>query len=270
MTARPEQRFDVAGKRILVTGAGSGLGLAMAEALLEGGATVVLAGRRAARLDHALTRLRELPGRALAQTMDVRDPDSVAAGVQLSWDLLGGLDVLVNNAGIGMRTVNPDFLTDPMPFWRVDPARFRDLVETNLTGYFLVAREVVGRMVSQGRGKVVNISMNQDTMRRRGFVPYGPSRAATDSLSAIMAADGADAGICVNLLLPGGATDTGMIPPGPPARLRASLLAPAVMGPPIRWLCSDKSDGVSGQRLVAVDFQRWLETHRRGGERTDP
>lgn len=67
---------------------------------------------------------------------------------------------------------------------------FRDLIETNLTGYFLVARGFSPLMIEQGNGRIINISMNHETMKRKGFVPYGPSRAATESLlSAIMAED---------------------------------------------------------------------------------
>lgn len=67
-------------------------------------------------------------------------------------------------------------------------------------------------MMEQGHGRIINISMNHETMKRKGFVPYGPSRAATESLSYIMAEDLKDYGIMVNMLLPGGATTTGMIP----------------------------------------------------------
>jgi NAD(P)-dependent dehydrogenase (short-subunit alcohol dehydrogenase family) len=97
--------------------------------------------------------------------------------------------VLVNNAGIGMRTVNRRFMTDPQPFWTVEPDRFRDLFATNVTGYFLLARAVAPMMAHAGKGKIVNVSVSETTMRRAGFAPYGPSRAATDSLSHIMAAD---------------------------------------------------------------------------------
>lgn len=67
-------------------------------------------------------------------------------------------------------------------------------------------------MIEQGKGRIINISMNHETMNRKGFVPYGPSRAATESLSAIMAEDLKESGISVNMLFPGGATATGMIP----------------------------------------------------------
>lgn len=78
----------------------------------------------------------------------------------------------------------------------------------------------------------MNISMNHETMRRRGFVPYGPSRAGAESLSIIMAEDLRPYGIAVSMLLPGGATDTGMIPDGMSDDVRRSLLPAQVMGPP--------------------------------------
>ena len=94
-------------------------------------------------------------------------------------------------------------------------------------------------------------------MYRAGFVPYGPSRAGSEALSRIMAADLRDTGITVNLLPPGGATVTGMLPlDGVPEG--REFLEPAVMGPPIVWLASDDAAGVHDERIVAVDFERWL------------
>jgi NAD(P)-dependent dehydrogenase (short-subunit alcohol dehydrogenase family) len=182
----------------------------------------------------------------------------VARAVDEAWSRLGGLDMLVNNAGIGMRTVNPRFMTEPQAFWEVPPDGFRAVIDTNLTGYFLVAREVTPRMLAAGRGRIVNISVNDETMRRAGFVPYGPSRAGSEALSRIMAADLKDTGVTVNLLLPGGATATGMLPPGPvPAGMR--ILDPAVMGPPVVWLASDEAVGVHDERIVAAEFEQWLD-----------
>ena len=130
----------------------------------------------------------------------------MAAAVETAWSRLDGIDLLVNNAGIGMRTVNPAFMTEHRGFWTVPPDGFRDVIDTNLTGYFLVAREVVPRMLTAGHGRVVNIAVSETTMTRAGFVPYGPSRAGTESLSRIMAADLRGTPVTVNLLLPGGAT----------------------------------------------------------------
>ena len=124
-------------------------------------------------------------------------------------------------------------------------------------GYFLVAREVTPRMLAAGGGRIVNISVTESTMHRAGFVPYGPSRAGSEALSRIMAADLRDTGVTVNVLLPGGATVTGMMPPGAVPGSQG-FLQPAVMGPPIVWLASDEAAGVHDERIVAAEFERWL------------
>ena len=116
-------------------------------------------------------------------------------------------------------------------------------------------------MLDAGSGRVVNVSMNHSTMNRRGFVPYGPSRAGAEALSRIMAADLADTPIRVNTLLPGGITATGMLddvelPEG------ANVLPAEIMQEPIRWLASPEASGVHDERIVAVDFPAWLEDYR--------
>ncbi len=244
---------DLDGTRALVTGGTSGIGLAMAAALAQAGATVVLTSRSAERAMAAAARL---PG-ALGVAADASDEVSVARAADQAWSRLGGIDLLVNNAGLGMRTVNPRFLAEPQGFWEVPPEGFRAVVDVNLTGYFLMARELTPRMLQAGAGRIVNISMNHTTMTRQGFVPYGPSRAGAEALSRIMAADLADSPVRVNMLLPGGATDTGMVPAGDrPAGL--TLIDPAVMGPPIVWLASPQAREVHDQRIVATGFEAWL------------
>ena len=237
----------------LVTGATSGLGLAMAQALAGAGLRVALAGRSA---DRAKAAAEPLEG-AFGLAMDVRDEESVAAAVAAAWTRLDGVDLLVNNAGIGMRTVNPRFMTEPRGFWTVPPAGFRDVIDTNLTGYFLVAREVAPRMLDAGRGRIVNVSVNHSTMTRAGFVPYGPSRAGAEALSQVMTEDLRGTPVTVNVLLPGGATRTGMVPQEPAAGL-PNLLEPEVMGPPAVWLASAAAAGVTGERVVAAEFGQWL------------
>lgn len=241
-----------------MTGGTSGLGLAMAAALAGAGLRVALTGRSGERAAEVAG---GLPG-ASGVAMDVRDEGSVASAVEAAWARLGGIDLLVNNAGIGMRTVNPGFMTEPRGFWTVPPDGFRDVIATNLTGYFLVAREVAPRMLDAGQGRIVNISMNHSTMARAGFVPYGPSRAGAESLSHIMAADLRGTPVTVNMLLPGGATRTGMVP-DPRAAGPLNLLEPEIMGPPVVWLASAEASGVTGERLVATEFERWLAGRRK-------
>jgi len=253
MSADPDRQRELSARTVLITGATSGLGLAMAAALADAGAKVAVTGRSGERAREVAA---DLPG-AIGIELDVRDQASVSRGVEYAWDELSGIDMLVNNAGIGMRTVNPRFMIDPQPFWTVPPASFRDLIETNLTGYFLLGRELAPRMIHAGQGRIVNISVSHSTMSRAGFVPYGPSRAGTEALSKIMTADLEDRQIAVNVLLPGGATRTGMVPDEhqPPS---IELLDPAIMGPPIVWLASQAAAGVTGARIVATDFDAWL------------
>jgi NAD(P)-dependent dehydrogenase (short-subunit alcohol dehydrogenase family) len=246
---------QVSDTRVLVTGGTSGLGRAMAQALVRAGAQVAVTGRDRERA-HATAE--ELGAGAVGIELDVRDPSSVSAAVDSACQVLGGLDVLVNNAGIGMRTVNPRFMTEPQPFWEVSPGGFRNVLETKANGTFLVAREVVTRMLRAGGGRIITISMSEQTMTRRGFIPYGPAGAAVEAMARVMAADLADTSVTANVLLPGGPTETGMIPDEIPAELGANLLDPAIMGPPIVWLASPDAAGVHDERIVARDFADWL------------
>ncbi len=230
----------------------------MAAALAGAGLRVAVAGRSGERAAEVAGRI---PG-AFGVELDVRDEGSVARAIGEAWSRLDGIDLLVNNAGIGMRTVNPNFMIEPRGFWAVPPDGFRDLIATNLTGYFLVAREVTPRMLAAGDGRIVNISVSQTTMTRAGFVPYGPSRAGTESLSRIMAADLSGTPITVNLLLPGGATRTGMVPDEHAAGLR-NLLEPEIMGPPIVWLASAEASEVNDERIVAAEFEQWLDDRQK-------
>ena len=174
---------------------------------------------------------------------DVTREDDCAATVAAALERFGRLDILVNNAGRGMKYVSEDFLTQPTRFWETPAETWRLVIETNVVGPFLMARAAVPSMLAHRWGRIVNISMNAETMRRRGFSPYGPSKAALESATAIWAQDLADSGITVNALLPGGATLTGMIPQSFPDHLRTTLLDPEIMVAaasldrqyPIRW-----------------------------------
>lgn len=256
----------IAGKRILVTGATSGLGLAMAQALLQAGAKVVIGGRDQDKIDRVVSLLGFGAGDCVGALINVRDEQSIETGVARMVQLWGGIDVLINNAGIGMRTINPEFATAPQPFWEVSAAAFRDLIDTNLTGYFLVAKAVIPYLLKANSGRIINISVSDATMKRKGMIPYGPSRAGAESLSHIMAQDLAGRGVTVNMLLPGGATQTGMLPEKfrvDPEQWRVEfgvpLLRPDVMAEPTLFLCSDESKSVHDERIVARDFQQWKE-----------
>src|SRR3954468_13737045 len=199
----------------------------MAAALAQTGAQVMVTGREQARAEAAAAALGPT---AIACRLDVRDERSVADCVARACDEWGGIDMLVNNAGIGMRTVNPRFMSEPQPFWGGTAAGFRDVVETKVVGCFLMAREVVPLMLREGGGRIVNISMNEQTMVRSGFGPYGPAGAGGEGLCRVMSAVLAALSVPDNILLTGGrGTLTGMVPDAIPADARARLLDTAVM-----------------------------------------
>ncbi|MGA0586592.1 SDR family NAD(P)-dependent oxidoreductase [Dyella sp. KRB-257] len=241
------------GQVAIVTGGGRGLGRAMVLGLAAAGARVIATAARETTEVEAVA-AEDASGRIVPMIADVTREQDCARVVALAQERLGRLDLLVNNAGRGMKYVSERFLTEPTRFWQTDPEVWRLVIDTNVNGPFLMARAAVPGMIAAGRGRIVNITMNHATMRRRGFSPYGPSKAALESETIIWAQDLDGTGVTVNALLPGGATATGMIPDGLPAEARAHLLDPAIVVPPLLWLASDASSGVTGRRL---DASRW-------------
>ena len=245
-------------KVAIVTGASRGLGLAMAKGLAEAGYAVVMTAAGDAEALTAASRsinAETASSRTSPILADASSADACEAVARHALDRFGGLDVLINNAGRGMRYVSNEFLTNPTRFWEVEPDIWRMVIDTNVNGPFLMARAVVPHLLSKGWGRVVNISMNRETMRRQGFSPYGPSKAALESETAIWAQDLVGSGITVNALLPGGATLTGMIPAETPDAVKRTLLDPQIMVPPLLWLLSAQADGVTGKRIVASHWQ---------------
>ena len=241
------------GKVAIVTGGGRGLGRAMAIGLARAGATVIAtAARETAELADLETETAAWTGRVIPMQADVTQGDHCGRVVEAALAAHGRLDILVNNAGRGMKYVSERFLTEPTRFWETDPAVWRMVIDTNVNGPFLMARAAAPAMRAAGWGRIVNISMNRETMRRAGFSPYGPSKAALDSETVIWAQDLAGSGVTVNALLPGGATLTGMIPENVDPVLKAKLLDPGVIVPPLLWLASEASDGVTGMRFNAA------------------
>lgn len=238
------------GRVAIVTGGGRGLGRAMVRGLADAGAMVVAtAARERGELDQVAG------NRVHTIIADVTSEEDCTRAVATAIQRLGRLDILVNNAGRGMRYVSEDFMTTPTRFWETSADTWRLVMETNAVGPFLMARAAVPIMLAKGWGRIVNISVSESTMRRRGFSPYGPSKAALESATIIWAQDLAGSGVTVNALLPGGPTLTGMVPTTVPDEVRAKLLDPGIMVPPLLWLASTKSDGVTGQRFSAADWQ---------------
>jgi 3-oxoacyl-[acyl-carrier protein] reductase len=247
---------DQASKAIIITGGGRGLGWEMADALLQAGHRVLVTGaRESAELEAACARWNaglDTP-RAIAVIADVSDWAQCQRVASRCLEAFGRIDALINNAGRGMLEISQTFNTEPALFWKADPQGFRNIVDANVTGAFLMARACVPAMVAQGSGRVVNISTSQVTMVRTGYCPYGPSKAALEAMSVVWAKDLQGTGVTVNVLLPGGAADTRLLPGSGSGRRGAdgNLLSPALMRAPIVWLIGQAGTEVNGQRYVA-------------------
>ncbi|MCC5987402.1 MAG: SDR family oxidoreductase [Pararhodobacter sp.] len=243
------------GRVVVITGGGRGLGREMALELAAAGACVVITGARASdELDQTLAEAKKLSGndRAIAVQADVRDPADCARVVAEAEAAFGAVDVLVNNAGRGMRLVSETFNTEPTKFWETDPAIWREIVDINLNGAFNMAAAVTPGMIGRGFGKIINISTSDQTMVRRGYAPYGPSKAGLEAASRVWAQDLAGTGVDILVYLPGGAADTALLPDSVNKRgADGGLLPAAVMRRAIRWLCADESNGSSGGRFIA-------------------
>jgi NAD(P)-dependent dehydrogenase (short-subunit alcohol dehydrogenase family) len=235
----------------IVTGGGRGIGRAIALGYAEAGADVLISVARSPDEADAVVALGEaLPGTIQAVQADVTVVGDVDRLVQRALDVRGRIDVLVNNAARGMRFVNERFMTDPRPFWEADAEAWRTVIETNVVGVFLMSRAVVPHMLAAGRGSVINISVNEATMTRRGFSPYGPSKAALEAMTRVWEAELEGSGVAINLLAPGGATATGMVPDDVPAGVE--LLDPEIMVPPAIHLALTRS---SGERILATAWK---------------
>ena len=247
---------------VVVTGGTRGLGKEMALALIAAGARVAITGSDdTPAMQETLAEGITLggPGRMVAVVADVTDYGDCRRATDEILRDFGAVHVLINNAGRGMRLVSETFNTQPTKFWEADPLAWRQIIDTNVNGPFNMAHAMVPFMLEQGFGKIINVSTSEPTMVRKGYSPYGPSKAALEAASRIWAADLEGTGITVNVYLPGGAADTDLLPEsfdqnGQPAGKKGadgSLLPASIMRRGVLWLCSDESNGHTGERYVA-------------------
>jgi 3-oxoacyl-[acyl-carrier protein] reductase len=198
---------------------------------------------------------REAPkGVVLPLLADVTQEDDAQRIVTAALDRFGRLDILVNNAGRGMRHVSEKFLTEPSRFWEVEPDTWRMIINTNVNNPFLMARAAAPHMARVKWGRIINVSVSHLTMRRQGFSPFGPSKAALESETIIWAQDLRGTGVTVNALLPGGATLTGMVPDSVSRKAKAEMFDPTIMVPPLLWLVSEDSDTISASRCLLLRY----------------
>jgi 3-oxoacyl-[acyl-carrier protein] reductase len=245
MTLRLENRVAV------VTGGGRGIGRAIALGYAREGADVLItAARNPAEADGVAAESESLAGTVRTIQADITDEGDVQRTLEAATEINGSVDILVNNAARGMLFVNERFTTEPQPFWENDPEGWRLVMDTNINGVFLMSRTFVPHMVANGRGSVINVTIQHVTMVRKGFSPYGPSKAALEAMTEVWAQELEGTGVVINLLAPGGATATGMIPPGPlPPSME--LLEPEIVVPgAVHLALTDRS----GQRILGTEF----------------
>ena len=245
----------LAGKRCLVTGGGSGIGAGIARCLARAGANVAVLGRRRAPLQRTLTALGAMRTKGLAVVADVTDAAAMAAAARRVAKAFGGIDVLVNNAGVG----GPNACSGP------GPDRWDEVVRTNLDGVFFATRAALPHLADGGR--VVNISSVLGRFGVPGYTAYCASKHGVIGFTKALALELAPRHITVNSICPGW-VETEMAKTGmqlmadtmgvdfEEARKTAlgavplgRILEPEEVGDLVVWLCSAAARGMTGQAI---------------------
>jgi NAD(P)-dependent dehydrogenase (short-subunit alcohol dehydrogenase family) len=242
-------------KVAIVTGAAGGIGRAMVRSLLAAGIRVAGVDRDREPLEALAASARE-QGKAaelLTVATDLTDDSAADAITKATRSKFGRIDILVNNAGIGPGAIRPDSWQRPLKFWEITPDQWRRFVAVHTTAPLALTNTVVPEMMREGWGRIINVTTSLGTMLNAGNPTYGPSKAALEALSAIMAKDLDGTGVTVNVLVPGGVTNTPMISDAAGFD-RGKLIQPEVMVPPLLWLVSDAAGKVTGRRFLGVHW----------------
>jgi len=185
--------FDLTGKRALITGSSQGIGFALARGLAGAGASIVLNGRNAEKLQQAAAELRAEGAKVETLSFDATDHDAVRAAIDGFEADTGAIDILVNNAGMQHRSPLEEFPADA----------FERLLQTNIASVFHVGQACARHMIKRGAGKIVNIASVQTALARPGIAPYTATKGAVANLTKGMATDWAKYGLNCNGLAPG-------------------------------------------------------------------
>jgi NAD(P)-dependent dehydrogenase (short-subunit alcohol dehydrogenase family) len=239
---------------VLVTGAAGGLGSVMTKALLDAGHAVTGVDRSGAGLEKLSASLQNRE-RFLPVTAELSDVAQCADIVTKTVAHFGGLQGVINNAGIGMSEIRPDAEKNHPGLEELTPEIWDRFFAVNARAPMLIARASLPHMRKSGWGRIVNNTTSYRTMLR--VLPYGAVKAALESMSAVWADELKDSGITVNVLVPGGPTDTPFISDAA-GWARAEMLKPQIMAAPAVWLMSDASNAFTGQRITAADWDTSL------------
>jgi 3-oxoacyl-[acyl-carrier protein] reductase len=236
----------LAGKVAIVTGGGRGIGLAIARLLAEDGASVVVSGRDAARLEAAVKELESLGAPAMAVVADVAKREDADRLVEATRERFGRVDVLVNNAGI----------TRDQLLVRMKDDDWDQVLDTNLRGVFLMTRAVGKVMMRQKSGRIVNIASTAGAMGNPGQVNYSAAKAGVIGLSKAAGRELAHWNILVNAVAPG-LIETDMAA-AIPAEAREAMLQQVPLkrigqgrevAEVVRFLAGDGASYITGQTI---------------------
>ncbi len=238
----------------VLTGAAGGIGRAMVRGLLAADMRVAGVDRDRGPLEALAARARE-QGKAddlLTIQTDLTNNSAAEEITKATRDRFGRIDILVNNAGIGPGAIRPDSWQRPLKFWEITADQWRRFVAVHTTAPLALTNAVVPEMMREGWGRIVNVTTSLGTMLNAGSPTYGPSKAALEALSAIMAKDLDGTGVTVNVLVPGGITNTPMVSES--GFDRTKMIQPELMVSPLLWLVSDAAAHVTGRRFLGIHW----------------
>jgi NAD(P)-dependent dehydrogenase (short-subunit alcohol dehydrogenase family) len=248
---------DAAGKVIIITGGAGGIGRAITRTLLDYGIRVAVMDCDANSAGQFVGEMQEVYGEdaIFAIVGDVANEADCQIAVAQVVEYFGQVDGLINNAGIGVSSLRADAERNLPSLMELSPDIWRRFFDINVHGAYLMTRAVAPNLIAQGWGRIINNTTSFFTMLR--VLPYGATKAALESASAVWAKEFEGSGITVNVLVPGGPTDTAFI--ADEAGIdRTRMIRPEQLGPPALWLVSEASDGVSGRRFIAAHWDAGL------------
>jgi len=246
---------NLTGRVVLVTGAAGGIGQALCRAFAAAGMRVGVCDVNSAGMARLAAEIGD--DHAFAVEGDVADPASCQRAVAAVTSRFGALHALVNNAGLGMGIIRQDHMTKPVTLEEISVETWHRFLDTNLSGAFHMVKAAMPHFRAARSGRIVNVTTSMFTMLRQGFYPYGVAKAGLEAWTASLAGELDGSGITVNVVVPGGPTDTPMVP-AESGYDRAALIKPAQMAPPMLYLFSDRAAGVTGRRFVAAHWDASL------------